>query len=96
VIPSEITDYFTAGTSVIIYNHRCREQDTVYLQRFNWMHKDSNLKNEVITGLTFKRGTIRDYIFALHPSHAPRIMKCMDNMLQSPWRNHFAKLDFAL
>lgn len=95
VIPSEISDYFAAGKSVIIYNHRCREQENVYLQRFDWMYEDSTLKNAVITGVTFKRGTVRDYIFALQPSHASRIMECVDNMLQSPWRNHFAKLDLS-
>jgi O-acetyl-ADP-ribose deacetylase (regulator of RNase III) len=36
-----------------------------------------------------------DYIFALQPSHAARIMECVDNMLQSPWRNHFTKLDLS-
>lgn len=93
VISSEITDYFAAGKSIIIYNHRCREQESVYLQCFAWMHEDSILKNAVITGVTFKRGTVRDYIFALQPSHASSIMECVDNMFQSPWRNHFAKLD---
>jgi len=96
VIPSEIADYFAAGKSVIIYNHRCREQESVYLQRFEWMHEDSILKNAVITGVTFKRGTVRDYIFALQPSHAARIMECVDNMLQSPWRDHFVKLNISL
>jgi len=95
VIPNEIADYFAAGKSVFIYNHRCREQEPVYLQRFDWMHEDSILKNAVITGVTFKRGTVRDYIFALQPSHAARIMECVDNMLQSSWGNHFAKLDLS-
>ncbi len=95
VISSELADYFTAGKSVIIYNHRCREQESVYLQRFAWMHENSILKDAVIAGVTFKRGTVRDYIFTLQPSHAARIMGCLDNMLQSPWGNHFAKLDLS-
>lgn len=95
VIPNEIADYFAAGKTVFIYNHRCREQESVYLQRFDWMHEDSILKNAVITGVTFKRGTVRDYIFALQPSHAAIIMECVDNMLQSSWGNHFGKLDLS-
>ena len=95
VIPNEIADYFSAGKSVIFYNHRCREQENVYLKRFDWMHEDSILSNAVITGVMFKRGTVRDYIFALQPSHASRIMGCVDYMLRSPWRNHFAKLDLS-
>ena len=96
VFSSEIADYFTAGKSVIFYNHRCREQESVYLQRFVWMHEKLILKDAVIAGLTFKRGTVRDYIFILQPSHAARIMGCLDYMLQSPWGNHFAKLDLSI
>ena len=95
MISSEIADYFTAGKSVIIYNHRCREQESVYLQRFDWMYEKSTLKDAIITGLTFKRGTVRDYIFAMQPSHAGRIVGCLDNMLKSPWGNHFTKLDLT-
>ena len=95
VISSEIADYFTAGKSVIIYNHRCREQESVYLQRFDWMYEKSTLKDAIITGLTFKRGTVRDYIFAMQPSHAGRIVGCLDNMLKSPWGNHLTKLDLT-
>lgn len=95
VISNEIADYFTAGKSVILYNHRCQEQEAIYLQRFAWMHESSNLKDAVIAGVTFKRGTVRDYIFVMQPGHATRIMKCLDHMLQSPWGNHFSKLDLC-
>lgn len=96
IMPSEIVDYFAAGKSVIFYNHRSREQESVYLQRFNWMNEDSILKNAVITGVSFKRGTVRDYILVLQPSHASKVIESVDNMLQSPWRNHFKKLDFGV
>ena len=95
VISNEIADYFTAGKSVIIYNHRCREQEFVYLQRFAWMRENSILKDAVIAGVTFKRGTVRDYIFTMQPSYAARITGCLDNMLQSLWGNHFTKLDLS-
>ena len=95
VFINEIVDYFTAGKSVIIYNHRCREQESVCLQRFAWMHEKSILNDAIIAGVTLKRGTVRDYIFTLQPSHAARIMGCLDNMLQSSWGNHFAKLDLS-
>lgn len=95
ILPSEIVDYFAAGKSVIFYNHRSREKESVYLQRFDWMHEDLILKNAVITGVSFKRGTVRDYIFVLQPSHASKIIESVDNMLQSPWKNHFKKLDLS-
>ncbi len=94
VLPHEIIDYYAHGKSVIIYNHRSREPEPVYLQRFNWIHEDPILKNAVINGVTFSRGTVRDYIFVLQPSHATRITACVDNMLQGPWGNHFSRLSF--
>jgi hypothetical protein len=95
VISSEIADYFAAGKSVIFYNHRSREKESVYLRRFAWMYEDSILKDAVIAGMTFKRGTVRDYIFAMQPGHAPKIMECLDNMLQSPWGDHFSELNLT-
>lgn len=92
VISNEITDYFTTDKSVIIYNHRCREQESAYLQRFAWMQEHSILKDAVIAGVAFRRGTVRDYIFILQPSHAAKIRGCLDGMLHSPWGNHFTKL----
>ncbi|OQA08649.1 MAG: hypothetical protein BWY65_01406 [Firmicutes bacterium ADurb.Bin373] len=91
LFPNEAADYFAAGKSVIIYNHRCREQESVYLRRFDWMREDSILKDAVITGVTFRRGTVRDFIFALQPGHATEIRGCVDYMLQGPWGNHFSK-----
>jgi len=90
-----VPNYFTKGKSVIIYNRRCREKESAYLHRFAWMHDNSILKDAIITGVTFKRGTVRDYIFALQPSHAASIMGYLDNMLQSPWGNHFTKFDLS-
>lgn len=95
VFPSEIIDYYTAGESVIFYNHRCREQESVYIQRFAWLHEHSILKDAVIAGVTFKRGTVRDYVFILQPSHAASVLRCLDKMLQSPWGKHFTKLDLS-
>jgi len=92
VIPNEIADYFTAGKSVIIYNHRCREQEAVYLRRFNWMREDSAINSADISGVKFSRGTVRDYIFVLQRDHEVRITACVKNMLQGPWGNHFSRL----
>jgi hypothetical protein len=93
VFRNEIEDYFSAGKSVIIYNHRSREQESVYLRRFSWMNEDSIIKDANITGVTFRRGTVRDYIFVMQPSHTSKIMGCLDNLLQSQWGKHFAKLN---
>lgn len=96
LLPSEITDYYAAGKSVIFYNHRCRQKEAAYLQRFEWMHEDPKLKSAYFTGLKFVRGTIRDYLFILQPNHMLRILERVDKMLQSPWGKHFIKLDLSV
>ena len=34
ILHDELVSYYQAGKSIIFYNHRCREQETKYLQRF--------------------------------------------------------------
>lgn len=94
VLTGEIEDYFAAGKSVIFYNHRCRQKVSVYLRRFDWISISPIFKPAYRCGLTFNRGTVRDYIFILQPNHKTMIVKCIDNMLQSPWGEHFKKLNF--
>jgi hypothetical protein len=93
VLPTEITDYFKQGQSVVFYNHRSREPEDVYFERFSWMRESSVLKQAVIIVLTFRRGTIRDYICALQPNHSHRVLECLEDMLQGPWRDHFTKTE---
>jgi hypothetical protein len=96
VLPNEIIDYFKQGQSVVFYNHRSREPEDVYFKRFSWMRGSSILKEAVMIVLTFRRGTIRDYVFALQPRHSSRVLKCLENMLQGPWRDHFTKTELRL
>jgi hypothetical protein len=88
VFPREITDYYAAGKSIVFYNHRSRESEQQYLQRFNWIYQITN-EFEV---MKFVRGTIRDYFFILQPEHSVRIMDCLKTMLRSPWKKHFSLL----
>ncbi|MDD4080219.1 MAG: hypothetical protein PHP02_02240 [Eubacteriales bacterium] len=92
---NEIADYFAAGKSVIFYNHRCREPEAIYLRRFEWLYENSAIKDGVKTGITFRRGTTRDFVFALQLSHADGIMACVNDILGSPWVEHFAKLKLS-
>ena len=89
LLPSEISDYYAAGKSVIFYNHRCRQKESVYLQRFKWMQEDLILGTAYLAGMKFVRGTIRDYLFILQPNHAAKIIECIGKMLQSSWGKHF-------
>ena len=95
VFREEIIDYYNAGKSVVFYNHRSREQKHVYLKRFDWLHSDPKLSGASVFGLTFARGTIRDYFFLARPEHRERVSCAIDSILSSSWQKHFSKLDMV-
>lgn len=94
VMREEIYDYYAAGHSLIIYNHRCRQAEPKYLRRFDWVCDEPCLKSVHRSGLKFLRGTIRDYIFIIQPKHQHLVSSAVDRLLDSEWNKHFAKLDF--
>lgn len=95
VLREEIIDYYAAGKSVVFYNHRSREQEPVYLKRFDWLHTEPRLSGASVFGLKFTRGTIRDYLFLARPEHSSRVYYAIESILNSPWQQHFAQLDFV-
>ena len=94
VLREEICDYYAAGHSLVIYNHRSRQAEPKYLCRFDWMCDDLHLRSAYRLGLKFMRGTIRDYIFIIQPLHQRLISSAIDRLLDSEWNKQFAKLNF--
>lgn len=92
-LPEEIIDYYTAGHSVVFYSHRTREQLSTYLSRFDELFDSEKIKGATITGISFRRGTVRDYFFILQEEHKARIIKGIENLLRSGWRQHFEAID---
>jgi len=74
-------------------NHRCREQEQVYLQRFEVLKQKNEFMEAEWRGLKFARGTIRDYIFILHAQHSEVVDIAIENMLKTNWHKHFSKLN---
>lgn len=95
VFREEIIDYYTSGKSVVFYNHRSRERKHVYLKRFDWLHSEPKLSGASVSGLTFARGTIRDYFFLARQEHRKEASSTIDRILSSPWQKHFSKLDMV-
>lgn len=62
VLTSEVTDYYSVDHSVAFYNHRFRQKESSYVQRFDWLKNEPALISAIIMGLKFIRGSIRDYI----------------------------------
>lgn len=92
ITPDELITYYLEGKSIVFYNHRCREKEPIYLQRFAALKQSSQLSDSRWTGLKFVRGTIRDYIFILQPHHFDTVALAIENMLQTEWNKHFSML----
>ena len=93
ILPDELFSYYQAGKSIVFYNHRCREQEQVYLQRFEVLKQKNEFMEAEWRGLKFARGTIRDYIFILHAQHSEVVDIAIENMLKTNWHKHFSKLN---
>ena len=93
IVPDELISYYQEGKSIVFYNHRCREQEHVYLQRFEALKQKSELVGAEWRGLKFVRGTIRDYFFILQPQHLAAVDMAINNMMKSNWHRHFSILN---
>jgi len=93
VFPEEIIDYYKAGHSVVFYSHRTREQLNVYLKRFDKLFEAEELNTATIRGISYKRGTIRDYFFVLREEHVDAIDNSIAEMFDGKWSRHFERID---
>ena len=90
----EIAECYSAGKSVIFYNHRCRQKESRYLQRFLTLKELPSFQQAAWLCLSYRRGTVRDYFFVLQPRHTAAVQKAVSGLLDSNWSRHFTKLDF--
>lgn len=90
---NEIIDYYNRGQSLIIYNHRDRSTDKIYL------NKIKNISNYInadkIFCMRFNRYSVRDYIFVLHNNHFNVINAKIEEMLKSDWEKHFRRFEIT-
>ncbi|MDD2484648.1 MAG: hypothetical protein PHQ50_06475 [Eubacteriales bacterium] len=94
VLADEIADYYRQGQSVIFYNHRCRQQEDAYLERFRQLQAGELFPASRWAGLKFSRGTIRDYFIIMQEVHAAKIEEAISGLLESNWNRHFNRLPF--
>lgn len=77
----------------MFYSHRTREQLSTYLSRFDGLFDSKDIKGATIIGISFRRGTVRDYFFILQEEHKAKIIRGIENLLRSGWRQHFESID---
>lgn len=90
----EIIDYYSDGHSIVFYNHRSRQEEQSYLKRFSSFFSCEGLCGAEVIGIKFVRGTIRDYLFLLHPEHVIDVSDSIKFILNSNWSQHFKALQF--
>jgi len=95
VTENELVDYYSSGKSVAFYNHRCREKEHIYLQRFRPLQRREELETAKWIGLKFVRGTVRDYLFIIQPEHYDLVNDIINRMMMSKWNKHFNKIELV-
>lgn len=83
VLREEIEYYYSRGKSIILYNHVSREKKERYIQRFK------PLNHDMLPCLRWRRGSARDYVFILQPTHTDKIK--IEEFLNTKWgrEGHF-------
>ena len=85
VFPEEIVDYYNAGHSVVFYSHRTRECQEMYLARFSRLFGTKEFERATIKGVSFRRGTVRDYFFIIYSDHVSKIEDGLSLMVNEKW-----------
>ena len=88
----EILDYYGRGQSVVFYSHRTREKLDVYLKRFDSLFEAAAFRGAKLRGLTFRRGTTRDYFFLVQPEHEAMVDAAIRELMGSAWKAHFGEI----
>ena len=88
VLDEEVNDYLCQGHSVLVYQHRPRVNEAVYIDRMmhRFMSLSPNVKRSDIQVITFPRYSVRDY-FAISVSedHRLKILRAISNMVNGVW-----------
>ena len=92
VLPLELAEYYRAGASVIYYQHKARRPDEFYMAQNKQLIVSGAFPGVGNLGLKFKTTSQRYYFFLMQPQHADIIIHCVEQMIETPWKNHFIVL----
>ena len=60
--------------------------------RFVELFATEKIKGATITGISFRRGAVKDYFYILQQGHKEKIIWGIENLLRSGWRKHFESI----
>ena len=89
ILPFELAEYYRAGASVIYYQHKARRPDDFYIEQNNRLLNSGGFPGAKGIGLKFRTTSQRYYFLLFQPSHADTIVRCIERMISTPWKNHF-------
>ena len=88
VLDAEVEGYLCQGHSVLVYQHRPRVNEEVYIQRMmqRFMSLGPDVKRRDIQVITFPRYSVRDYFaISVCDDHHMKIKKAFANMVNGIW-----------
>lgn len=87
VFYEEVKDFIDSGTSVLVYNHRCRKPEKKYFDDIeDRLQENVKVNKDRIQEITFSKGTTRDY-FAIPASrkHYDMFKAAFYDIRKSKW-----------
>lgn len=94
VTENELVIYYLSGKSVIFYNHRSREKEDVFFQRFEPLKRRHELDTAKWKALKYPRGTTRYFFFIIQPDHFDKVNGALERLMRSNWNSHFLTVKF--
>lgn len=95
VTEQELTEYYSAGKSVLFHQQRGRFGSESQMERIRLLSASDELSNAHLAGMTFRHSPLLDFIFVLQPKHAAEVEAAIDSFLQSRWQRHFSRLELS-
>jgi hypothetical protein len=83
VFHEEIQQYFNAGHSVVVYNHRDRKPKDEYDKKFREIARGCNIPATVPV-IRFHRRSVRDYIFIGQEKHKELFGRVIESLTKPP------------
>ncbi len=88
VLDAEARDYLSHGHTVLVYQHRPRVNEAVYIDRMvqRFMNLSPVVKRKCIQVITFPRYSVRDYFaISINDDHRLMIARAIANMVNGIW-----------
>ena len=89
----EIVDYFENGASVIVYNHKDRSPQSIYIKRLTRFRNIEGTSLADVFCLKASRFSVRDYLFITQSKHTRQLKETIDKMLCTGWRKYLTYRD---